>query len=404
MFGFLKAPRFAVRQLCLATSLFVFTTGTFAPMQAQAGVTAFRQAVAETAARDDVVAAFYRERTFEGIWTGEDGLARRVALLNAFDDAHHHGLPASRYDVDALIAEINAATTPAALGALEVKLTKLYLQYATEVQSGLLRPREVSSMLAREVVYTPREELLAGLMGPNPAAFLRSLPPSTSEYASLMAAKLRLETQLTRGGWGRTINAGKLSVGDAGPEVVALRNRLIAMGYLDRSVAASYDGAMADAVRAFQASHGLLQDGTAGPSTISEINRSIPERLESIMVAMERERWFNRDRGDRHVWVNLTDFTARIIDHGETTFQTRSVIGAVDPDRETPEFSDVMEYMVINPSDHGSQWPHGEPCQHRLQSLYRQDVPLRDATAAIIAQCAWLGKIYVPKPVQYLPA
>jgi murein L,D-transpeptidase YcbB/YkuD len=58
----------------------------------------------------------------------------------------------------------------------------------------------------------------------------------------------------------------------------------------------------------------------------------------------------NRPRGERHVWVNLTDFTASIMDNDRVTFQTRSVIGALDSDRQTPEFSDVMEFMVINPS------------------------------------------------------
>ncbi len=53
------------------------------------------------------------------------------------------------------------------------------------------------------------------------------------------------------------------------------------------------------------------------------------------------------------MWItdrNLTDFTAKSIDDGTVTFETRSVIGATGPDRETPEFSDVMEHMVVNPS------------------------------------------------------
>jgi murein L,D-transpeptidase YcbB/YkuD len=146
------------------------------------------------------------------------------------------------------------------------------------------------------------------------------------------------------------VNADKLESGATGPNVIALRNRLVAMGFMNRSVTASYDGTIVEAVASFQRGHGLQVDGTAGSSTIAEINRPISERLQSIVVAMERERWFNRDKGDRHIWVNLTDFTAKVVDHGEVTFSTRSVIGAVDPSRKTPEFSDVMEYMVINPS------------------------------------------------------
>ena len=54
--------------------------------------------------------------------------------------------------------------------------------------------------------------------------------------------------------------------------------------------------------------------------------------------------------GKRHVLVNLADFTAKIIDNGKVTFETRSVVGANSSDRRSPEFSDVMEHMVINPT------------------------------------------------------
>jgi murein L,D-transpeptidase YcbB/YkuD len=107
---------------------------------------------------------------------------------------------------------------------------------------------------------------------------------------------------------------------------------------------------MQKAVQKFQGDHGLAQDGVVGKGTLEEINTSVQERLQSVIVAMERERWLNKDRGKRHIEVNLTDFTAKIIDNGKTTFETRSVIGARDAKRQSPEFSDEMEFMVINPS------------------------------------------------------
>jgi L,D-transpeptidase YcbB len=66
---------------------------------------------------------------------------------------------------------------------------------------------------------------------------------------------------------------------------------------------------------------------------------------------LERLRWIGEtDRGARHIWVNLPDFTAKIVDHGRVTFSTRAVIGKDEEGRHTPEFSDMMEYMVVNPS------------------------------------------------------
>ena len=97
-----------------------------------AQTTAFRQAVAEGAARDDVLAEFYRGREFEGIWTGTTGRdrARRNALLAAFAGAGDHGLPAAEYDPNALMARLQAASTPAEKGAMEVEMSRLFLSYA----------------------------------------------------------------------------------------------------------------------------------------------------------------------------------------------------------------------------------------------------------------------------------
>ncbi len=165
-----------------------------------------------------------------------------------------------------------------------------------------------------------------------------------------MKAKFAMEKQLGKGGWGAQVPAKKLEPGQSGAAVVALRNRLIAMGYMRRNAGQVYDGKMQSAVQQFQLAHGLNPDGVAGPGTLAEINVQAEDRLAAIVVAMERERWINRPLGKRHVWVNLTDFTARIVDNGKVTFETRSVVGATQSDRRSPEFSDVMEFMVVNPT------------------------------------------------------
>ncbi len=330
--------------LALATAGLVGVSG---PAVAQ--VTAFKQAVAEAAAEDPALAAFYRERSFEGIWSSPEDSARRMALFAALEDAGNHGLATQDYDPTALRAALRSATTAEEQGRMEVELSRVLLAYAQDVQTGMLDPRRVVSAIKREVPLRDRLEVIQGFAGSAPAAFMRDLPPSSPEYARLMRAKLDLEAQLARGGWGGPV-AGRIEPGASGPQVVALRNRLIAKGYLARTATQTYDRHIQAAVQRFQQAHGLTADGVVGDSTLRELNRTIPERLKSILVAMERERWLNQPLGERHIWVNLTDFHARIIDHGAITFETRSVIGHRDSDRQSPEFSDVMEFMVINPS------------------------------------------------------
>lgn len=317
---------------------------------AQAQDAAFRQAVAQAVAGDRDLAAFYSERNFEGIWSASGDRSRRAAIKAAFDAVADHGLPADRYDADDLIARLESATSPEMQGRLEVALSRQFLDYARDIQTGMITPQRVDPAIHRQVPYRSPVSTIRAFSQSSPAAFLRALPPSAPEYGRLMNEKAQMERLLAAGGWGPTVPGGKLERGASGAAVVALRNRLTAMGFMSASNTQTYDDAIFNAVQQFQLAHGLATDGTAGTGTLAEINTSPERRLQSIIVAMERERWINRPRGQRHIWVNLTDFTAKIIDNGVETFSTRSVVGARDRDRVTPEFSDVMEFMVINPS------------------------------------------------------
>ena len=338
-----------LRRLVLPVGL---ALGLALPAAGQAQVSPFRQAMAETVAGQADLAATYRERGFTGIWTGADAkaIARRNALISALAGAQAHGLPVSRYDPQGLVERLRAARSAEARAEMDVELTKVFLRYARDVQTGLLEPGRVIELIHREVPLRDPAETLTGFLEAEPFAFLRGLAPSAPEYGRLMRARAELERALRLGGWGPRVPEAKITAGDSGPAVVALRDRLIAMGLLAPTSSAVMDEAMVAAVRRFQSRHGLAVDGVVGPGTLAELNRSAEERLQSVLVAMERERWTNMDRGARHVLVNLTDYSATIIDDGRETFRTRSVIGANVPDRQTPEFSDVMEYMVINPS------------------------------------------------------
>ena len=357
-----------------------------------AQTTAFRQAVAEGAARDEALAEFYRAREFNGIWTGSTGQDRnrRNALLAAFSNAGDHGLPAAEYDPDALIARLQAASTPAEKGAMDVEMSRLFLSYARDIQTGILTPGDVVSDIRREVPLRSRLGYLEGFMASSPASYLSTLPPSSPEYARLLREKIRLERLLANGGWGATVPSGSLTRGASGAGVIALRDRLVAMGYMDRSATQAYDATIQLGVQRFQQAHGLVEDGEAGAGTLSELNVPVAARLQQIIVAMERERWLNRPRGARHIWVNLTDFSASIIDNDRVTFTTRSVIGANEGDRRTPEFSDVMEYMVINPS-----WyvPRSIIVNEYLPALQRNrnavsDFEVTDSRGRVVNRCA----------------
>ncbi|MFK7941144.1 MAG: murein L,D-transpeptidase [Roseovarius sp.] len=339
-----------LRTTLLASAVVVVQA--FAPTQATAQVTAFKQAVAETASQDRDVADFYRTQNYEPVWTGGEDAdrARRQALFQAIAMADAHGLPAARYKADELMAQLRAVRSHRDRGMAEVAMTQTFLRLARDMQSGALTPSKVVSDIKRVVEYRDEAQTLNAFLRANPSSFFRTLAPRTNEYTRLMKEKARLEHVIAQGGWGPAVAAKKLSPGDEGSAVVSLRNRLTAMGYLSRSASMRFDGNMQKAVQDFQVNHGLNTDGVAGASTIKQMNVAAEDRLKSILVALERERWFNHDRGVRHVMVNLTDFSARIYENDRQVFETRAVVGKNQGDRRSPEFSDEMDHVVINPT------------------------------------------------------
>jgi len=332
--------------------LLLIAIALFGTSGAKAQVTPFMQAVAEAASGDADLAAFYRGNGYEPVWTGPgvEDRNRRAALLTALKNAGDHALPVASYDLELLSANLRRISSERELGQVEVAMSRTFLNYARDVQTGILAPRKTDSGIKREAPLRDRQKTLEAFVNSSPAAFLRALPPKAPEYARLMKAKMQLERQLARGGWGPAVPAKALKPGQSGDAVVILRNRMVAMGYMRRSATSTYDAELQKAIQRFQIDNGLDADGIAGAGTMAEINKQIEDRLPSVLVAMERERWMNFPRGKRHIWVNITDFSAAIVDNDRVTFRTRSVVGKNTSDRRTPEFSDMMEHMIINPN------------------------------------------------------
>ena len=324
------------------------------PALTQEGITPFARALTGLVPDHPPLAEFYRSNGYEAIWTDPepDDRARVSALMVAFDHADAHALPTGRFSAQDVHDRLASVRTESDRAEAEAELSRRFLAYAHAIQSGILESDEVIGAIKREPPRRDGATLLTRLIEEPPAEVMRSLPPATPEYANLVRARVELGRVVAAGGWGETVPEGRYEMGDNGPDVVRLRDRLIAMGYMERTARDTFDDAMDAVVRRFQEEHGLAVDGIVGGETLAEINLSAEERLGQVVVAMERERWLNLDRGERHVWVNLADYSARIIDHGSVTFETRAVVGSTPSDRQSPEFSDQMEHMIANPSWH----------------------------------------------------
>jgi L,D-transpeptidase YcbB len=297
-------------------------------------------------AQRDAVADFYQGRGFAPYWTADT--ARGEALVAALSEADRHGLPAARYGADDVARAFEAGDA----GEAEIAATRAFLAYARDMKGGVLVPSRVDS----EINLTPERPdhaaLLAMLAAAPAAEAIAALEPTAPEYRALIEERARLEVAAATNAWGEPVPEGAaLRRGDRDPRVAALRERLAALGHPAEAAGddrAEFDAGLHAALEAFQERNGLIADGILGTRTLAALNASPEDRIAQILVNLERLRWMPDDLGARHVLVNIPAFTTSVVENGERVYHTRSIVG--ENLTQTPEFSDRMTYLVVNPT------------------------------------------------------
>jgi L,D-transpeptidase YcbB len=308
-----------------------------------------------------VVVRFYEQRIYRPAWLGSGGSFERVReLLDAIRLADRHGLEPTDYHLGSLQAllwqaargSIGADADHDLLVDLELAATDAFLVYGAHLLAGRVDPAQRTSdwrASPREADLAPILE--AGIASGRIGLGLDELLPASPGYARLQQALVRYRELALHGGWPALPEGPKLEVGATGERVRLLRQRLAATGDLDGDVdAITFDIALDQSVRAFQARHGLEIDGVVGPGTLAALNVPASDRAAQIALNLERWRWLPRNLGRRHLLVNVPAFELRVIEAQQTVMRMRVVVGR--PYRRTPIFSATMTYLVLSPYWH----------------------------------------------------
>ncbi len=298
--------------------------------------------------------AVYAGRLGLPIWFAP---ADRDAALGLLGDAEADALAP-----DSALADLHAladtASTGPSLARLDVALTDALLRHA----DALVRPRADARALYGHH-WTPAAptppDVAARLVdalgaGASPAAALAAwadgLRPQHPGYRRLRAAlarevalRDRPELALDR----------DLAPGDSGAAVVRLRERLALEPTALADVATrTFDPALADALRGWQAGRGLDATGRLDGPTREALNVRHEALIPLLTLNLERWRWLPADLGDLHVWVNVPRFELALRerdgDGWDEATRFVAVVGARD--WQTPAFSDTLETVVFNPT------------------------------------------------------
>jgi murein L,D-transpeptidase YcbB/YkuD len=294
------------------------------------------------------VAEFYASRNFAPAWVPDGVMTDKArALIARIAAADTDGLDPSAYVLPSVDLGKYGKAQPQFTARADVMLSQAIAAYAREAYAGRLDPADISSNIGYER-HLPDliEALKAVATSEDPAATLASYNPQHPEFLALRdkLAELRAAEKAEKP---IEVPPGvTLKLGVADYRVGFVRKRLNVPS--DVEAPEIYDEAVAEAVKAFQASVRLKADGILGPKTYAALNADPVDPVPLILVNMEKWRWMPRDLGRFYVRVNIPNFTVDIHKDGGIVHTTRIVVGK--PSLQTPIFSDQIEHIIVNPA------------------------------------------------------
>lgn len=301
--------------------------------------------------RQEALIAYYADNAGELLWLGNE---RAPAFIETLRAAAEDGLDPASYPADQLgnLYDAIPATDDRGRAIIELHFSAAFLEYASDLKVGRFLPRKIDPNF-----FLQKKEInqLAALIGLETAAsledFLIDWQPSTGDYAALRATLADYRALARAGGWPTVPMGDTLKPGMTDPRVPALRARLAVTDGAspDAPVGAEdlYDDELVAIVQMFQARHGLEVDGLAGRATIVALNVPVEDRIEDIVVAMERWRWMPDDLGNKYVMVNIAGFELKRVENDQVQEKMAVVVGK--PYHRTPVFSDKIKYLEFNP-------------------------------------------------------
>lgn len=184
------------------------------------------------------------------------------------------------------------------------------------------------------------------LAGESQAALLTPASPQAMEAA------IAMYEHITRNGGWPMISEGGLEKGDFSRQVVFLRERLVAEGYLppeslDVDMPEKFSVEVRNAVKAFQSNHGLATTGKIDDRTLAELNVPAGARLQQLRVNRPRVATYAAKLGPRYILVNIPSAQLEAVNFGVVYSRHNIVAGKID--RPSPVLMSRISDINFNP-------------------------------------------------------
>ena len=298
--------------------------------------------------------SFYNNRNYQCAWFFKEGIADYASTFyDMYNDYISYSGDSSLYN-----PRLQQLYDSASSGNLkpddslavktELLLTVQFFRYARKAYQGnsRLNVRELDWFIPRKKINpaTVLDSMLAN-KGKNIAEY----EPVNPQYNLLKEQLIKYDSIEKAGGW-KVINANKKSykLNDTAISLVDIKKRLLLTGDLNnRDTSVIFTKELEEGIKNFQHRYGVKENGIITAPLIAEMNRPVQDRLQQILINMERIRWMPALPVTDFLLVNIPEYRLHVFEKGKHTFSMNVVTGSVV--HNTVIFSGALKYVVFSP-------------------------------------------------------
>jgi murein L,D-transpeptidase YcbB/YkuD len=309
--------------------------------------------------RNDVE-SFYRGSGYGLAWVQHGRPTRRAQeMIQVFSQADGEGLNPEDYDGPrwaARLAHLQNSAAPQDEAQFDLALTVCAMRYVSALRIGRIDPLHLKFAFDVRHKKLDLPSFLRQMLASSEdlKSQLARMEPPFVEYRETRAALLKYEG-LAKQDDGEKLPAppGILFPGGPYDGVSRLTALLRLVGDLPEDAVVSdlktYTGPLPDAVKRFQARHGLAANGYLTADTVEQLNVPLRDRVEQLRLALERFRWLRYNFTQPPVVVNLPGFRLYAFEKGGRVGLAMSVNVGDAYDFQTPVFENNIRYLVFRP-------------------------------------------------------
>lgn len=298
---------------------------------------------------------FYNSRNFQFAWFGNDGIEEQTLafwnlhnnFINLTNDAAiknkwlHEQMELLINDDTAFNASSNSIVET------ELQLTQHFFDFAKYAYEGKIDPKELQWHIPRKKINLMA--LLDSLIF-NKGRHTAEWEPVNAQYKLMYKALNHYHEISLSGGW-RNIELNdkrNYKLGDSALTIWQLKQRLqTEFDYNTNETSKIFTASLTEAVKMAQIRFGYKSNGTVTVALINALNVPVQQRIQQMVINMERMRWMPKESAGDRIVVNIPEFKMHVYGDSKKVFDVDIVVGMAA--NKTVVFNDLLKFVVFSP-------------------------------------------------------